>query len=271
MNVDVGTGSPLILVPGIQGRWEYLRPAIDALAQSFRVLSLSLCGERGGPRPARCDLGLDDDAGHIAATLDRFHVERATICGISFGGLPALRFAATYADRTAALVLASTPGPGWRLERRHRTYVRLPWVFAPLFLAESPWRLAAELTAAFPRWSDRLRFALWQLGTLARAPLSPRRMADRASLATRLRIADDCARVAAPTLIITGESELDRIVPAAGTMAYAKMIAGARHVVLDHTGHIGSITRPDRFAAIVRDFAEASRAKGGTLKRAAGS
>ena len=26
-----GSGPPLVLIPGIQGRWEYLRPAIDAL------------------------------------------------------------------------------------------------------------------------------------------------------------------------------------------------------------------------------------------------
>jgi hypothetical protein len=33
MVIDVGHGPPLVLVPGIQGRWEYLRPAIEALAR----------------------------------------------------------------------------------------------------------------------------------------------------------------------------------------------------------------------------------------------
>ena len=40
--VDRGSGPPLVLIPGLQGRWEYLRPAVDALSASFRVLTFSL-------------------------------------------------------------------------------------------------------------------------------------------------------------------------------------------------------------------------------------
>jgi pimeloyl-ACP methyl ester carboxylesterase len=252
--VDVGAGPPLVLIPGIQGRWEYVQPAIVALAKWFRVLSFSLCGERGGAEPSDGWRRIDRDGEQVAAILDQAQVDRATICGISFGGLPALHFAAARPDRTAALVLASTPGPGWRLPSRHRVYARAPWLFAPLFLAESPFRLQAELAAAFPRGTDRLRFGLWLLSRLVRAPLSPRRMAARAALVAGREPGHYCSKVVAPTLIVTGEPELDRIVPVAGTMVYARMIHGARHVVLDRTGHIGTITRPDRFATIVRDF-----------------
>ena len=44
--VDIGSGSPLVLVPGIQGRWEWMRPAVDALARRLRVLTFTLAGER---------------------------------------------------------------------------------------------------------------------------------------------------------------------------------------------------------------------------------
>jgi pimeloyl-ACP methyl ester carboxylesterase len=37
---------------------------------------------------------------------------------------------------------------------------------------------------------------------------------------------------------------------------YLSLIRGAQGVVLERTGHLGSITRPDQFAAIVRDFAD---------------
>ncbi|PYR01316.1 MAG: alpha/beta hydrolase, partial [Acidobacteria bacterium] len=33
--IEYGGGDPLVLIPGIQGRWEYMRPAIEALAASF--------------------------------------------------------------------------------------------------------------------------------------------------------------------------------------------------------------------------------------------
>jgi len=37
---------PLVLVPPLQGRWEYLRDTVDALEKHMRVLTFSLCGER---------------------------------------------------------------------------------------------------------------------------------------------------------------------------------------------------------------------------------
>ena len=257
--IDIGNGPPLVLIPGIQGRWEYVRPAIDALATSFRTLTFPLSGERGSDGSADPARGLDPYVQQITTALDRAGIERATICGISFGGLPAIRFASQHPERTSALVLASVPGTNWQLRRRHRFYARAPWLFGPLFLAESPFRLRGELRAAFPDAATRWRFLRWQVGNLARAPLSPTRMAQRAAVISGARLRDECARITAPTLIVTGERDLDRVVPVDVTREYLHLIAGARHTTLDRTGHLGSITRPDAFAALVREFVVATR------------
>jgi pimeloyl-ACP methyl ester carboxylesterase len=254
--IEFGTGPPLVLIPGIQGRWEYLQPAIDALAQSFRVLTFSLSGERRSGMPFDPGLGMDNYTRQIAATLDRAGAKDAIVCGISFGGLPAIRFAAVHPERTSGLILVSTPGPDWQLRPRHRIYARLPWLFGPLFLLETPFRLRAELTATFPDWSSRWRFAAWQLRTLIHAPLSPTRMATRASLIAEMRPLDECARITAPTLVVTGEPGLDRVVPVHATEAYVRSIANARRVTLDRTGHLGSITRPEAFRTLVCEFIE---------------
>jgi len=256
--VEFGKGPPLVLVPGIQGRWEYLRPAIDALATSFRTLTFPLCGERGCEVALDPTLGIDNDTRQIAAVLDRAGVDRAIICGISFGGLPAIRFAAVAPERTAALILASVPGPDWRLRPRHRVYARVPWLFGPLFLAESPWRLRGEVRAAIPLIGARWRFVGGQLRTLVCAPLSPTRMAWRAALISRPHLRDDCARIVAPTLLVTGDRGLDMVVRVDSTLAYMQLIAGARHATLARTGHLGSITRPEAFASLVREFVEHS-------------
>ena len=42
MIVERGSGPPLVMIPGLQGRWEYQRGTIDALAASFRVITFSL-------------------------------------------------------------------------------------------------------------------------------------------------------------------------------------------------------------------------------------
>jgi pimeloyl-ACP methyl ester carboxylesterase len=260
--IDVGTGPPLVLIPGIQGRWEYVRPAVDALATSFRTLTYPLCGERGTTGSADPARGLDPYVEQITTALDRAGIERAAVCGISFGGLPAIRFASQHPERTSALILASVPGTSWQLRPRHRIYARAPWLFGPLFLAESPFRLHGELRAALPDAPARWRFLRWQIGNLARAPLSPARMAQRAAVISSAQLREDCARIAAPTLIVTGEHGLDRVVPVDVTREYVHLIAGARHAILDRTGHLGSITRPDAFAALVRDFVERSCGRG---------
>ena len=257
--IDTGTGPPLVLIPGIQGRWEYVRPAVNALAASFRTLTFPLCGERGSMGSIDPARGLDPYVQQITAALDRAGIDQAVICGISFGGLPAIRFASQHPERTSALILASVPGTSWQLRPRHRFYARAPWLFGPLFLAESPFRLRGELRSAFPDAGARWRFLRWQIGTLARAPLSPTRMAHRAAVIAGARLRDDCARITAPTLIVTGERELDRVVSVDVTREYLQLIAGSRHTTLSKTGHLGSITRPEAFAALVREFVGAAR------------
>jgi len=252
--IDRGSGAPLIVIPGVQGRWEYVEPAIAALAERFRVITFALAGERASGLPFDETRGLDNYVDQISAAIRDRGLERAAICGISFGGLAALRFAAASPDRTSALVLVSTPGPPWHLKRRHEVYMRLPWIFLPLFLAETPLRLKREMKTAVPSLRRRAAFGIGQAVKLVTAPISVGRLAQRARLLRTLDVERDCARVSAPTLVITGDRALDRIVPVDGTERYAQLIAGAQHAVIERTGHLGCNTRPQEFARLVHEF-----------------
>jgi pimeloyl-ACP methyl ester carboxylesterase len=188
--------------------------------------------------------------------MDAAGVERAIVCGLSFGGLVALKFAASHAGRAAGLVLASTPGPGWHLRKRHDLYARLPWLFGPLFLMEVPFRARPELLAALPDAAARRAFTRAVLRTVVGAPVSLPRMAARARRIGTYDSRSDCARIAVPTLIVTGEPSLDYVVSPDASSRYAQLIAGAKAAVLSSTGHQGTITRPDAFAALVREFVD---------------
>ena len=247
--VEQGNGPPLVLVPGIPGPWQYVRPAVDALATSFRVLSFSLGSE----------CSIESDVTRLEQELDRRRISQAVVCGISFGGLVALRFAATRPNRTRALVLASVPGPGAKLKPRHRMYTRWPYVFGPLFIAETPIRLRREVRSALPAGFDRLRFHLSQLRAFLTAGVSLGQIARRACLIEELDIGSDSGRVAAPTLVVTGEAALDWVIPVNDTVGFMRVIRGATHAVLEHTGHLGTITQPAVFAATVRRFVDGLR------------
>jgi pimeloyl-ACP methyl ester carboxylesterase len=256
--VDRGSGAPVVLVPGVQGRWEFFGPAVDALAKSFRVVTFSLCGELGSPRIDRAR-GIDSFADQIEAALDARGIDRAVICGVSFGGVAALRFAATRPHRTAGLILVSTPGPGFHLKKRHQLYARLPWIFAPVFLAEASRRLRREILRAIPTPWARVRFTLWQLGTCLRAPVMLGRMAERAGIIGTVDFAQEAARISSPTLLVSGDPGLDYVVPPTTTSAYAPLIGNVRAITFARTGHLGCVTRPEEFAAIVGEFVETMR------------
>ena len=246
--IDRGHGPALVLIPGLQGRWEYLRPAVDALSRSFRVLTFSLgAGD------------LDDCADRVADVLAQAQVERAVVCGVSFGGLIAVRFAARYPAKCESLILASTPKPKLRLRPRHAFYLRAPWLFGPIFVAETPFRLRPEIRIAIPDAKARRRFWFGQLRTAIGAPVNLSRVAARARMIATEDVTDDCRRITRPTLVITGEPQLDHVVPVEGSSDYLRLIPNARCTVLERTGHLGSITRPEAFTSIVREFTEGHR------------
>src|SRR5262249_9366536 len=145
------------------------------------------------------------------------------------------------------------------LRKRHRVYATVPWLFGPLFAAESPSRLRAEVTTALPDERERREFILQEMMTFKEAPLSASHMAKRALLIAPYDGAADCARIMCPTLVVHGEPSLDFVVDATESGNYGHLIDGARVVMMDGTGHIGSITQPQRFASIVGAFLEDAR------------
>ena len=149
-----------------------------------------------------------------------------------------------------------TPGgPGWRLRARHDFYARWPKVFGLVFMFEIPFRARRELTAALPERAARRAFTRTILRTVVVAPISPTRMARRARLIASYDVVTDCARISVPTLVVTGEAELDHVVSVHGSSRYSELIAGAVRAVLPRTGHQGTLTHADAFAATVREFA----------------
>ena len=252
--IDLGSGPPLVLVPGIQGRWEWMQPTLEALAARCRVLTTSLAGDPGSDAVVNPELGFDSFLAQIDRLRERAGVARVALCGISFGGFVALRYTAAQPDRVTALVLVSTPGPRWRPDARVDRYVRHPLLMAPLFVAGAPFRLAPEIIAAHDGWWARVRFGVRHTIRVVGAPMSPTLMSERMRLAAREDFASACARIRVPTLVVTGEPELDRVVHAEGTREYAAAIPGAHAVTLERTGHIGVVTRPARFAEIVTGF-----------------
>ena len=256
--IDLGKGSPIVLIPGLQGRWEWMRPAVEALAKHHRVVSFSLCDERTSPFPCDPARAFENYVAQVGTAMDRAGLREAAIVGVSYGGLIAAEFSARHPERVSALVLASALHSHWRPNQDQQRFLRSPRLLSPVFAAKARALMQPEVARAFPALGARLRFMASQGARVAMAPASPSRMARRVAWATGHRFADP-RTITARALVLTGEATLDHVVPVQVTEQYMKELQSAQRVVLERTGHIGLVTRPDSFAEILGRFVDGTR------------
>jgi pimeloyl-ACP methyl ester carboxylesterase len=97
--------------------------------------------------------------------------------------------------------------------------------------------------------------------------LSPSRMARRVALIRDLQLRLELQAVDVPTLVVTGDASLDRVVPVRLTREYLDIWPHARHATIARTGHLGLITRAAEFAGVVAPFAADSERTGDPRRR----
>ena len=146
--IDKGVGFPVVIISGIQGRWEWLAPAIEAMQPGHRVMSFSY----DEVRPLELDGAFTAWRYALDTFLDRMREQSVSIVGVSFGGLVAIQYAARRPDRVTSLVLASTPGPVWHPNAIDRFCLKFPRVALPLFAARAATRFVPELYASRTTW-----------------------------------------------------------------------------------------------------------------------
>jgi pimeloyl-ACP methyl ester carboxylesterase len=115
----------------------------ETFASFARLIMFDKRGTGLSDRPR--DLGtLETRMDDIRAVLDAARVERATLVGLGEGGQTCALFAATYPERTEALVLSGTPARAVRAD---------DYPFGP---SDEEWR--TELRTIRERWGSREYF-----------------------------------------------------------------------------------------------------------------
>ena len=104
---DSGTGPPIVLGHSFLCSGAMWREQVPVLSRTCRVINVDLRGHGRSSRVTR-PFSLYDVVSDVLNVLDQLGIQKATWCGLSIGGMVALRAALRHPDRVARLVLLDT-------------------------------------------------------------------------------------------------------------------------------------------------------------------
>lgn len=217
---------------------------VDALAGDYRIIRYDKRGHglsEATPAPYR----MTDHVADLSALLDHLGVRRAAIVGLSVGGMIAQGLAALRPDLVTALVLSNT---AHRIGTAELWNDRIETVTSRGIGAMSDAILERWFTPSF-RSADNPDFKGYE-AMLTRTPV-----AGYAGTCAALRDADlteSTRALALPVLLIGGDQ--DGSTPPDLVRSTAALIASSRFELIEGSGHIPCVERPEVFARLVSGF-----------------
>jgi pimeloyl-ACP methyl ester carboxylesterase len=245
---DSGAGSAVVLGHSFLCSGEMWRHQVPALEARFRVINPDLRGH-GRSGHATRPFSLYDAMLDVVTVLDRLKIERAIWCGLSIGGMVALRAALTCPERVAGLILLDSDA-GTERELRKLKYrlmgaaarslgIRpfLPSIARLMFGAttrrQNP-MLVSESKRQFA--SLHVPSLLYCLDALMR----------RDSLLERLD------QIVVPALVLVGEE--DRALPLPLSRRIHDRLRDSTFCLIPSAGHLSALEQPEAVTDAVLGF-----------------
>ena len=236
--------------------WE--QPAIarflDRLASVTRLILYDKRGtgmsDRVYPLPS-LEQRMDD----VRAVMDAAGSARAAVMGISEGGVMSTLFAATYPERTVALIINGSY-PSW-LQRPY-----YPWGVSnerrdkALATVEQTWAEGSGMWAYAPSQLANPEVEAWW-GRFKQVSASPRDGADLIRMNGLIDIGDVLPSIRVPTLVIHATG--DKVAPIEAGRYFAEHIPGARILELDSHDHWFYFLHSDVVLGEIQEFLTGAR------------
>ncbi len=247
-----GEGFPLALAYGLGGSTVQWEPQVDALSKRYRLILWDPRGHGGTDSPPEAsDYGQDISANDLKGLLDHLGIKQAYVGGLSMGGGIAVRFAALYPRRVAALLIfdsatASGRGPTAESRRVREEIIRLAETEGMAAVAEFSIKHNPNVTSSPGRSkgrAERIRRMYTSLNPVGYA--NNCRMLLKDGFDSSLLEGID-----APTLVLAGDK--DPALPACRWIH--EKIRGSRLVVIRDAGHLSNRDQPEAFNEATMDF-----------------
>ena len=245
---EAGDGPVVLFLHGLGGTRTTWEPQLSDLSDRWRCVAWDMPGY-GASASLTGQLTFPGLAEAAVRLLDVLGADRATVVGLSMGGMVGLHTALDFPDRVSSLVLidsspafgfdGSTDSNDWVAERIEPLEAGVtPAEIAPVVLRsvagpQAPQSVIDEAAAAMSRIpADGLRAAIRCL--------------------TTHDVVDRIDGVAAPTLVAVGDQDTET--PPAYSRYLADNIPGARYVELPDAGHLSNLEAPEELNRLLRGF-----------------
>jgi pimeloyl-ACP methyl ester carboxylesterase len=243
-----GKGTPIVLGHSLLCDTAMWRGVAPRLAERHRVINVE--ARAHGRSSASRAFTLDDLAADWLAILDQEQIDRAWLCGLSMGGMTAMRIALRAPGRVAGMVLIDSNAG--REERRKRAqYAVMGAIYRrfgmpkPLIARTAQIMIGRTSRANQPQLVDELRDVAGRHDR-AQFPFALRAVFGRGDLLPRL------SQIYCPTLVLVGDE--DRATPVDKSRQIAAGIPGARLEIVNGVGHLSALEDPDAIATKVLAF-----------------
>ena len=242
--IDGSPDAPPLILSGSLGTDLTMWEAQLALADQFRLIRIDQRGHGQSPMTvgpySMGGLGRD-----VLDTMDHLGLDRASFCGLSIGGMIGMWLAAKAPERIERLVLICTAAyvPTASAYAERAATVRASGSTSSIADAVLQRWLTPPFAAAQPRARARLRTTL--VNTAAEG------YAGCCEAIAAMDLRDGLARIAAPTLVISGAD--DPALPVELQAEIAAAIPGARHEVVPAASHIAAVEQPQAINRLIRE------------------
>jgi pimeloyl-ACP methyl ester carboxylesterase len=244
----------LLLVPGwvsnLDAFWE--EPAVEEFYRRLASFArLILFDKRGTGLSDRVGLpSLEVRMDDVRAVLDAVGSERAALVGYSEGGPMSALFAATYPERTSALVMIGSyarmmQGPGYefgRTPQQLQDYIDE---------VERDWGKPIGIDRRGPSRRGDERFRQWWARFL-RASASPRDAVSLLQMNSQIDVRHVLPSIRVPTLLLHSVGDL--ALPVQGSRYMANAIPGARLVEMPGEDHLPFLSDAEQIIDEIEEF-----------------
>jgi 3-oxoadipate enol-lactonase len=249
----MGEGPLVLFLHGIGGNRTNWHPQLPAIASAFTACAWDARGY-GLSDDYEGDLDFADFSDDICRLLDSFGVEKAHVCGLSFGGRVAQDFYPRHPDRVATLTLCDTfagedpddPRSGRSQSPEEFVEARIrPFLNGATPAEQAPLSVAKLMSANRPDEAFARAVA-------ASAELHVESYIKTVKASASYNRVETLKTIAVPTLLIFGEE--DPLTPPAIGHYMQDHIADASLVLIEGAGHMSNLERPEAFNRALLDF-----------------